>query len=247
MFSPEECVLCLTSSTDLVQPPFSFSWPFASNDLIETFYRGSPGNVAAQLFRSSRDKNSSELPLPYKALGTFEQSEFQECIFHRRGRVIRTLLWHVLAVFPLDETARSLAQVKPLQLNPRYSETRVRTCVLNTVIVGYTPRATGEWEMEVRGTSSEQDVLILWAMGWPSHVRHLSRMTSSSSAPPSLMVKFLLFIIMPCKPNVSYAYHLYPADGKHEGPPAPFNYARLMEGTACGVVIQTEVLWKDGR
>lgn len=197
----------MTSSVDLVQPPFFLFLTFGFQWLDSNLYRGSLGNVATQCFRSCRDINSSELPLPYKVLGTFEQSEFQECIFNRRGRVIRTTLWHVLAVLPLDETAWLLAQVKPLQLNPRYSGTSVRTCVLNTVVIGHTLRVTGEWEMEVRGTSSEQDVLILWAVGWPSHVRRLSRMTSSSSAPPSLMVKFLLFIIMPCKPNVSYAYH----------------------------------------
>lgn len=126
-------------------------------------YRGSPGNVASEIFRCSRDKNSSELPLPYKVLGTFEQREFQECIFNRRGRVIGTPLWHALAVLPLDETAQLLAQVKhpPPWLNPRYAETSMRTCVLNTTVIGYTPKATGEWRMEVRGTSSEQDVLIL--------------------------------------------------------------------------------------
>lgn len=146
-------MLFMTSSTDLVQPPFSHSWPLASNDSIQSFNRGSPGNVASKFFIGCRDKNSSELPLPYKALGTFEQSKLQERIFIRRGRVIGTPLWHVPAVLSLDETTWLLAQVKPPQPNPRYRSMSVRTSVLNIVVIDFTPRATAEWRMEVRGTS----------------------------------------------------------------------------------------------
>lgn len=128
-------------STDLVQPPF-FLIPdlWLPSTRLKFFTGVLLGALRTGFFISSRDKNSSELPLPFKVLGTFEQSELQECIFNRRGRVIRTPLWHVLALLPLDETARLLAQAKPAQLNPRYSETSVRTCVLNTAVIGYTKR-----------------------------------------------------------------------------------------------------------
>lgn len=64
----------------------SHLFPILDLWLLKARFRlgGSPGNVVVQFFISSGDKNSSALPLPYKVLGTFERSEFQECIFNCR-------------------------------------------------------------------------------------------------------------------------------------------------------------------
>lgn len=138
----------MTSSTDLVQPPFSYSWPLSSSDCIQMLAGILLGMLPVSFSEAPEIKTAQSFLFLIRCLACLSRVGSKSAFLtgeegwsgHRCGMCWLCFPW-----------MKQHGCWHPLKLNPRYLETSVRPCTLNTAVIDYTQKVVnGGWRHVIR-------------------------------------------------------------------------------------------------